>query len=105
MIPKRYRTDTGSATASPEDGTSRLCSEGMLSLLLRLKEQDLKIEFLFDTLGALVNPKNPQLGSRPKPRPPIFKYSLIARQFTLSGGSCPLLPENTSKQTVRISYG
>ena len=44
--------------------TARLCSEGMLSLLLRLKEQDLKIEFLFDTLGALVNPKNPQLGSQ-----------------------------------------
>ena len=32
--------------------------------MLRLKEQDLKIEFLFDTLGALINPTNPQHGSQ-----------------------------------------
>lgn len=32
--------------------------------MLRIKEQDLKIEFLFEALGAFINPKNPQLGSQ-----------------------------------------
>lgn len=54
---------TANAMAQDKE-TARLCSDAILSLLLRLKEQDLKIEFLFDTLGAVINPTNPQLGSQ-----------------------------------------